>query len=193
MLSIYIAAAAIGGILALVGAFAGDHGHEHQFGGDGHEIGHDHDSGHADVWIPFFSVRFWTYFAMAFGLSGVLLSTVAKQVEPLVAILSSATALLLGLAVSYTIRALSRTEHTSTVTEKDLVGTEGQVMVAIRDGQLGRIRITVKGEILDLLASCAEPKSIEAGEFVVVVDLDGDRVRVVSRESAFGSSESLNA
>jgi membrane protein implicated in regulation of membrane protease activity len=193
MLSIYIAAAAIGGVLALVGAFAGDHGHEHSFGGDGHEIGHDHDSGHSDVWIPFFSVRFWTYFAMAFGLSGLLLSTVVKQTEPTVAILASSTALLLGLAVSYTVRALSRTEHTSTVTERDIVGIEGQVMVAIREGQLGRIRVTVKGEILDLLASSAEPKSIEAGDFVVIVDLDGDRVKVVSRESAFGSPESLNA
>lgn len=201
MLTFYIVAAIVGGLLVLVSVFSGAHSdHGHEFGGDHHfeaghgADGHDHGAHDGDgPWIPFFSVRFWTYFAMTFGLCGILLQLIVKTPEPTAAILSGTTGLIVGLLVAYGMRVLSRTDLDSSISPKDLLGKEAQVLVAIRPGQLGRIRVASRGEVLDLLASSDDPNAMEAGSFAVIVDLDGDRVKVVSRESVFGNPQSLNA
>ena len=101
--------------------------------------------------------------------------------------------LLVGLLVAYGMRALSKQDLDSSVSHKELMGKEAQVLVAIRPGQLGRVRLSVKGEIIDVIAQSDEADAIEAGASAIIVDMEGDRVKVVSRESVFGSTQSLNA
>lgn len=201
MLNFYIVAGLVGGLLILVSLFGASHGHDGdghvEFDAHGHESGSDHvgahDGGHDGPWIPFFSVRFWTYFMMAFGLCGLLLSRWIGTPEPIAAYMSGGTGLLVGLMVSYGMRALSRQDLDSSVSHKELMGKEAQVLVAIRPGQMGRVRLSLKGEILDVLAVGDDTTSIEAGEAAIIVDMEGDRVKVVSRESVFGSTQTLNA
>lgn len=194
MLTFYIVAGLVGGLLVLFSVFAGGHGHD----GDSHiEVGHagdthDHGIDHDGPWIPFFSVRFWTYFAMSFGLCGLLLGQVVRTPEPMAGYFATGTGLIVGLLVSYGMRVLSRQDVDSSVSHKELMGKEAQVLVAIRPGQLGRVRLSIKGEVLDVLAQGDETTSIEAGDYAIIVDMDGDRVKVVSRESVFGLPQTLS-
>ncbi len=148
--------------------------------------GHGHDAGgHVGPWIPFFSLRFWTYFIGVFGIVGLLLSFLTPIGEPATAALSGGTGFLCGLAVSALMFLLRRSEADSTAREHDLLGKMARVTVAIRDQQVGRVRCEVKGEILDILARSEEPLALEAGQEVVIVGVENGMASVVPREAIF--------
>lgn len=210
MLGLYLTTAIIGGGLVLVSALGGmfghgvDHDHDHDIdlGGHGHEIDvsdhdHDHDFGDhaADAaakvtdsfngfaeWIPFLSLRFWTAFAAAFGLLGTILTMTKTSAEPGTMILSLITAFLTGTAVHFLITLIKRHLHDSSIAEKDMVGVAGRVLVPARGQDPGKVRIELKGDIIDLLAVSDDGKDIEAGSEVFVVALDGQRARIARQE-----------
>lgn len=192
MLSTYIVAALVGGLLIVLSVVGGIHHGDSDVGADGHDgIDHGHDGvdAHEGPWIPFFSVRFWTYFASTFGICGLLLSLLVKTPEPTSALLSGGAGLIVGLLVAYGMRALSRTDTDSSIAPKDLMGREATVVVAIRGRDPGRVRVSVKGEILELLATCEEDFDLEAGSRALVVDMEGDKVKVMSYDTALEQLE----
>ena len=70
MLTLYIVSAAVAGVLILLSLMGADHGVEHEVHFD-HDS--DHDSEHSGHWLPFFSLRFYTYFFAGLGVTGLLL------------------------------------------------------------------------------------------------------------------------
>lgn len=181
MMPLYIMAAILGGGLVLVSIFAGaDHDHDHEFSAD-----HDADHGgveHGDLWIPFLSLRFWTYFLMAFGITGILLVQFAGTVEPVTATWASVTGVIVGLAVSYVMH-LAKKMQTEDVTQSaDFLGREATVIVPIRPHLEGKIRVEVKGQLIELLALPFEEREIAREEIVVIVSMDNDRARVIPRD-----------
>lgn len=191
MLTLYIVSLVVGGALVVLSLFGGDshHGGDHDFhAGADHDA--DHGDGSQDVWIPFFSLRFWTYFAMTFGAAGLILTFLVKTAEPTAGMFAGATGLITGLLVSFGMRMLSKSDIDSSIKSSEMMGKEAQVVVAIRPGQLGRVRISVKGEVLELLASSDDVDALEAGATAVIVEMDGDRVKVVGRKAIYGSDQS---
>lgn len=185
MLTAYIVTAVIGGVLILVSLFGGadhDHSFDHDSGvsGDAH---HGHDF-HA--WLPFFSLRFWTYLFLGFGLTGILLTLLTNVSSAFGTVISISVGLICGLAIAYTMRFLQLSETTSMASEKDLVGAEAKVLVPLHSDHPGKIRANVKGELIDLVALSDGKESIEAGEQVMIVELEGDRAKVVRRSMFFG-------
>jgi membrane protein implicated in regulation of membrane protease activity len=198
MLTFYIIAAIVALALVVMGLFGGDHGHEadHDVHFEAHaeadasaevHAGHEAPGGEGP-WIPFLSFRFWTYGLAAFGLVGLALTFLAKVGEPLTAMLAGGTGLLSGFGAALAMRMLSKNDFDSSVRPNDMISQDGLVVVAIRPGQIGRIRLKVKGEILEVLAVSDEVQAIEAGSNAVVVAMSGDKVKVVSRESIYGSA-----
>ncbi len=186
MLALYVMAAVVGGALVLLTLFGhGDHGADahHEIDAGGH-VGHDGHDGEA--WLPFLSVRFWTYFALAFGGCGLLLSNFGSTREPTTALLALVPGLVTGLGVTYAVRFLRKQEVDSSVGEQDLLGVLAKVSVPIHDGQLGRVRCSVKGEILEILARAQEPLALEAGTEVAIVEMEGGTAIVVPKESIYG-------
>lgn len=191
MLTVYIIFAIIGGGLIVVSALgSGDHGHggdvhagDTDLHGGDHDLSHGHDDsgpGHHDgPWVPFFSLRFWTYMLGVFGLTGLLLTLLTDAREPLIASLSAGTGFLSGLVSAALVRWISTHEADSTTREKDLLGLRAKVTVPIREQQLGRIRTTVKGELLDLLATAEEPKALPEGSEVVIIGMENGRATVM--------------
>lgn len=199
MLTIYIFCAVIGGGLIVMSLFGGDHDHgsdaDHDFtvdhdvdlgadaGGDA-DVGHDadasHDSGHGDgPWMLFFSLRFWTYLLGVFGVSGLLLTYLTDSREPVTALLSGATGFLSGVFAASLVGWLRKNEADSTAREHDFLGVRARVTVGIRDRQVGRIRATVKGELIDVLAVSEEPLALPEGSEVVIVGMDNGRATVM--------------
>lgn len=188
--AIYIVAAVVGLGLVVGGALGGHHGHDGEIG---HHDGVDHhgDSDHGIVgpWIPFFSLRFWTYFAAATGAVGLLLQTLTKTPELTTFGLSLAAGAIAGTLAFLTMRLIRTHESDSMTREADLMGRIAKVLVAIRGGELGRIRLENKGEILDLLAKSPTGATIEAGAEVVILDVDGSTMLVAPSNEIFETQE----
>lgn len=188
MIAAYIICAIVGGGLMLLSAFFhGDHGgHEADAGTDAH-----FESGHADahLWIPFLSLRFWTYFLGVFGILGLLLANFSDVPEPARAMTSVATGLGVGLLVAYLMRVAPRFEVDSSAKTEDFLGAIGRVVVAIRPGQEGKIRLNLKGDIIELLALPSNDESLEIGSDAIVVALENDRARVISRSELLEETE----
>jgi len=200
MLTLYILSAVIAGGLILLSALTGLGGHgdadvdhdvhtslDHDLGA---ETDHDfhtstdslahHDLTHGmDGWLPFLSLRFWTYFFGAGGVAGLLLSLFAASNEPMTAILAGSTGAVVGYAAFLATRWARRADLDSKISEKDFVGTQGRITVAPRAGQIGKVRVEIKGEILDVIAVSDNDEDIEPGEEVFIVGFESNRARVV--------------
>lgn len=203
MLALYIWTGVIGLVLVLYSVVMGAQ-HGGDAGVDHGDLGHGDigagEAGHTDVahdgdasadtsdpaWTLFLSMRFWTFFAMFFGLLGVIMTVGTPWGEPLIGGISGAGGLIAGLMIALTMRLVQRNEIDSNVSAKDLVGVEGTLLVSAREDQVGRVRVETKGDIVDLLAISDDAKALPAGTPVVIVGVDEDRVRVVERSDVFG-------
>ncbi len=179
MLLIYIVSTIVAGVLILLSVFGADHDHDTDT---------DHDlsiEGSADVWLPFFSLRFYTYFFAGFGSTGLLISLLTKTPALLTGILAAGVGLVCGLMISYMMRLLRRSETTTSAKDKDVLGKEATVLVTIRGNSPGRIRCSVKGDIIDFLAIADHETPIEPGSKVVVVAMENGRAQVVLTQTIF--------
>ena len=204
MLTVYIICAVLGGGLIVLSLFGGDHGHgtdthfgDHDIGHDighdvghdlghdvGHDVGHGHDSHgtfghHGGPWIPFFSLRFWTYMVGVFGATGLILTQMNESVEPVRAWIAAGTGFASGLIAAAMVRWLQTHEADSTARDRDMLGLRARVTVPIRERQVGRIRATVKGELLDILATSEEPLALPEGSEVVIIGMEDGRATVM--------------
>ena len=88
------------------------------FGGhvdDHHDLESDHDhdtigAGSEVIWLPFLSMRFWTFAAACFGLTGILLTGGGVQ-EPLTGGIST----FMGISLGWVIARFSHTLKTDAV------------------------------------------------------------------------------
>jgi len=193
MISLYIIAAVVGGALVALSAFgAGDHDHDHDH--EAHldqdaEIDHDGDHEvhalanieHDATWLPFLSLRFWTYFSAFFGLTGLGLTYLTDLAAPIGALLSAGTGVGSGLGISYAMRRLRASETHSGSSSEDLIGSEGTVLLTVRKDDPGKVRCRIKGELIDVLAVSEEENEIERGAEVIVVGFEDDRASVLRR------------
>ncbi|MFN3683129.1 MAG: NfeD family protein [Fimbriimonadaceae bacterium] len=201
MLALYLVAAIVGGGLVLFSALGGlAHGGmdtdggvdaDHDVGGadSGTELAPaaEHDAGSdgapaAEFWIPFTSLRFWTYLAAVFGVTGLALTLFAKTGEPFTLMVSILTGLVMGLAASGIVHWLAKNESQSAITEQDFLGAEARVLVPVRGSLPGKVRLQVKGSTVDLVAVAENDREIEAGEEVLVVGFEGNNARVARKE-----------
>jgi membrane protein implicated in regulation of membrane protease activity len=185
MLLIYAVSAIVAGVLVLLSLLGADHSDQGGTEIEVHSGDADHDADHG-LWLPFFSLRFYIYFFAGFGTTGLLLHFLTNTAPTLAAWISAGVGLGSGLGVAILMRLLRVTETTGSATDKDVLGKEGKVMVAIRGSNPGRIRCIVKGDIIDFFAYSEEPGEIEVGETVVVVAMENGKAQVMLRDSIFG-------
>ena len=205
VLFIYLFASVAGGLLVLVSLFGGGH-HDGSAGGSlgdsatDHPVGlgdgtaHSHgatggDHGHAAPvsltlgtalgWL--LSVQLWTYLLAFGGLTGLLLRTLAHVPEPL----AGGGALVVGLGTALAARAVLRrvigSTDSGTTSYERLVGSSAQVLIPAGPGSTGKIRLTARGQTLDLLARASDGGELLAGGQVSILDVR-DGVAEVTRE-----------
>jgi len=206
MLAAYIVAAIVGGGMIVFSALAGLGAHADVGGGFGHDVdtghsgfdhdasgSHDasHDSDHSHenhegaAWLPFFSIRFWTYTVGTFGLIGTILSLTKVSVEPLTLVIAIAAGLVMGTTAAYIVRSLMKAEHATASSQEDFLGALAQVTVPI--GELpGKVRTSVRGDIIDFVALSEPGETFAPGEEVMIVGLEGDKARVARKTDFLG-------
>src|SRR5262245_56993423 len=190
MLTLYLAATLTSGALIGLSQFLGGHGHHGaEHGGDGHggaDGDHDaqgHGHGLADSVgqvLPLASLSFWTYFLGAFGLSGLLLTWLGSPLSWGVAPVASAVGYVAGLFSTQLVRRLRRSETDSSVRAGELVGTVARVLLPVGKEHPGKVRVQVKGKLVDLIASSDDDPPLGPGRTVVVHEVQDDgAVKVV--------------
>lgn len=178
MLTVYLAALVFGLGLFGVQVLSGSHG-DADAGGDADGKDIELASAHAggDWAAVVLSLRFHMFAAIAFGIVGAPVAWwgLASPLATFVAALL--TGLLLGFFATQAWRALQRQTLSSGAEAGELVGQLGRVLVACEKGRPGKVRLRVRGQIIDYLATTDEPRLL-AGTAVVVQELKGERVHV---------------
>jgi membrane protein implicated in regulation of membrane protease activity len=172
----------------------GDHGdahidHDHDHGLDGH--GHDGHDTHGDLG-GFFgvlaSMRFWTFFAAFFGLTGIVLDGLDLAAPMLALGLAIAIGFLMGWTAVTLIRRLSADDTGVAATVDDYVGKSGEMLISAGPQRLGKIRIELKGTTVDVLAESDE-QTIARGEQALIVEMRGAKAAVVKLDAARSAAQ----
>jgi len=128
------------------------------------------------------SMRFWTFFLSAFGLTGMLLEGfgLAGEIPTLVTALAMGG--LSGFAAAWVIRKLSNDDAGRAAGIRDYIGKSAQVMVPVRSGGVGRVRVRIRGQTVDLLAT-TDDEHLTSDDEVIVIEMEGTRARVARLDS----------
>lgn len=136
------------------------------------------------AWLPFLSFKFWSFGACFFGLTGLVLTWLRPEWPGVVA--GAAAALFggtVGTSIVWTLRKLRRSEADSMIRPSDLIGVSGTVEIPFGGGRRGRVRVRVKGTLVDYTAVTDEERTLAAGETVVIAGVEPTGIRVVSERA----------
>jgi membrane protein implicated in regulation of membrane protease activity len=158
---------------------AGDHGGDHaDHGGGGKDLKHaEADAGFFGL---FLSTRFWIFASLAFGMSGSLIHYLNLASPITTFLVALGAGLASGLFTVLLFQAVKRSSTSTTVHTTDAVGQVGRVLVPCGQGRMGKVRIELRGQSVDMLATTEEGE-IKRGEMILVEDVDGHTVRVSRR------------
>ncbi len=139
---------------------------------------HGHVS-HGDAgFLPILlSVRFWTFGLLAFGMVGSLLHVFRLASVWATPFIALAMGIFSGLLASLTFRALSRAETSSAARPRDTVGQVGKVLLPVSSKARGKVRIELRGQTLDLLATTDE-EILSSGDLVMIESMEGATAHV---------------
>ena len=124
------------------------------------------------------SVRFWTFFLAFFGLTGLALEgleLIGSSV--VVAVIAVSMGALAGFSISAVVRALKEGEGELVADAGSYVGKSAKVLVAPGPNATGKVRVEVRGNTVDVLASTDET-DIAVGDEVLVIEMQGTTARV---------------
>ncbi|MCA9524556.1 MAG: NfeD family protein [Myxococcales bacterium] len=173
-----------GGPAEVAGAHAEIGGHA-EVGAHGDVSNDFHKDLGSETWIPFLSMRFWTFFFAFFGLCGLLLGWLTNVGELTRGLSAGASGFAAGLVVSYLMRYLRRSQVHGGTALPELVGSEAKVLLPISPENPGKIRIERRGEMIDIVASCDEG-TLPIGADVLIISIDGSEAKVVSSAAVLG-------
>jgi membrane protein implicated in regulation of membrane protease activity len=181
---IYAAIAAFGFLCLLIMLFVGE-----IFGGD-HEVGaHDVSVEHGDAdhggGPSIFSVRIMAAFLTAFGVGGVV-ARYYNLTHPAASGVGVASGIVLSGLVYQFAKFLYSQQASSDVRMTGLVGRTAEVSVAIPQGGVGQVALTLGGGRSEHIARSADGRALSRGAEVVITGLGGDSVLVMPAGAASG-------
>jgi membrane protein implicated in regulation of membrane protease activity len=123
------------------------------------------------------SLRFWTFAAMAFGLFGSTMHFLGLASPRSTLIASVVLGLFCGWLASYTFYKLGRRSANTGSEATELLGQVGRVTLAPNREGRAKVRLRVRGQLVDYVATTDDHK-LQAGASVMVEEVRGDEVHV---------------
>jgi membrane protein implicated in regulation of membrane protease activity len=197
MLPIYLFCFIIGGIFVALAALAGLDGVEfdHDFDPD-IEVREESPSNQEEkiftqtrrrrritLWLPFLTLKFWTFGSCFFGLTGILLSLFTEMSELPIASMSLVVGVFCGTSMVWVLRNLRRHQADSLIHPHDLMGVSGKVTIPFDSQSRGKVQLNLKGSMIDYVAFTEDPKGFQKGDRVFVVGLKNNQLWVVPDDS----------
>ena len=189
--TIYILSTVLGGGLIALSTLFGDHGDGDAGADGGADAGGDAggdagdgggEGGHAGTWLPILSLQFWTFGLAFFGLTGLLLSTLTSAPVAVQLLTALPTGAISGLGVSYGIRKMRTQQISSSLDEQAYLGTEATLLFPLQRGDTSKIRFSLQGRTLELLAVTEEDAALPAGARVVITEIERGRAKVIAAD-----------
>jgi hypothetical protein len=180
VLAIYIGALLFGGVLIAASVLgAGDHPVD---GFSAHAADpHAEGSGVGQL-LALFGLRFWSFAAAFFGVTGLLLRVAGVGAPGVV--VAGVVGLGAGLAASVFFRKMTREVVGRVGDASALVGRMGQLLLPVARAQQGKVRLSHPGGgSTDLVAEGSDDEALATGIEVIVVEVRGN-VAVVARAPA---------
>jgi hypothetical protein len=137
------------------------------------------DVGGDAVWMPVLSLRFWTYGCCFFGLTGLLLSNLGLGTPSTVLGAALGMGFGCGYIASWIFRKLRSDPGVRAMGSQHYVGALGTVLVPVGVKRPGKIRCSLRGQDMDLLAISADQGDLDRGTRVLVVSYHDDTASVV--------------
>ncbi len=135
------------------------------------------------------SFKFWTFGLCFFGLTGLVLSNLSTPLAlTVITVISILMGISCGAIMAGSLRALQRQKSDSLVRTDDLVGLTGTVQLPFDKESRGKVRLQVKGSLIDSIAYTTDGIPLRLGDRVLVVGMERDRLWVVSANSLNGES-----
>jgi len=149
-----------------------DHGADH-----GHDVG---GHGGADFFLwSFRSIRFWTFFLAFFGLTGLALPWLGLVDTPWLGLgLAVGMGGLTGLGAAAVLRALGTDETANVASSSDYVGKTARVVLPVRKGGVGKVRVQLRGTTVDVLATTDEEAFSSKDEAMIIEMDESGRARI---------------
>ena len=136
------------------------------------------------LWLPFLSLRFWTFALCFFGLTGLLVSLVQPELaNGLTFLIAILMGLLCGTAAAFVLRALGSNQVNSLTRPDELSGHIGTVEIPFDASSRGKVRLSIRGSTVGFFAFTQEQRKFRAGEQVLVVGLENNKLWVVSTDA----------
>jgi membrane protein implicated in regulation of membrane protease activity len=186
MTYLYLFTFLLGGLILLVSLVLGGHGDADVDAGaeaDGGADGHD---GFADggigVVAALRSIRFWTFFAAFFGLTGLALGWVGVA-APVGAVAAAVVGLATGWGASAATRWLAADRSGAAAASGDYVGKTARVLVPVASQQTGKVRLELRGSTVDILATTDEESGFATGDSAIIVEVEGLVARIARLEA----------
>ncbi len=106
---------------------------------------------------PWFSFKFYTYALAFFGLTGVLMSLVGQGESMLGIGLSVVMGLIAGIGASYLMHYGDKDSAAARARgERDFLGAQAEVLLPIKAGSRGRVRVKIGGRTVDMRAEAED-------------------------------------
>ena len=188
MLAVYVVFLLFGGLLIVASLFGAGHDTDvHVDLHADHGSGDGHDQSQASAWLSLFGLRFWSFAAAFFGLTGIIIHVIGGPLLGIAApFIAANVGVAAGLGASTTFRALSRDTVGQLRGAGAMIGREGRLLLPVARGQQGKVRVAVPGSgDVDMIAESDD--ALEVGTVVLIVEFRGN-VAVVERGPATADS-----
>ena len=131
------------------------------------------------------SFKFWTVGGFFFGLTGLSLGWVQPNwPSPLIFITALIMGILLGGTLAVALRHLARRHADSLIRTEDFAGRVGIVELPFDAKSKGKVRLELRGSVLHMMALTDDTKQFVPGDKVLVVNVESNRLWVVSDQTA---------
>jgi len=124
----------------------------------------------AGTWLPFLSIRFWTFGFASFGLTGSLLTLLGFG-DGVAAPVSAGLGVIIGWAAAWAFRKLKGANVSADTGLSNIGGTEGEVLLPVGPGKRGKVRALIDGRWVDLLADTGDGRLLQRREKILVVSV----------------------
>ncbi len=193
LIKLYLFLLALGAVLLGASLFFGDTDTDTDFDVDAdadmdfdgdHDLHGLHDISGADLFFwPLRSIRFWTFFATFFGASGLILDGL-DLLGPIPAVVVAVlVGAVIGFGASNAIRWLATSERGGTVESGDYIGRTGKILVPVERGSIGKIRIALGGNTVDVLAK-TESGPFNVNDEAMIFAMDDTVAKIIRVEDA---------
>lgn len=124
------------------------------------------------IWMPFFSLRFYTFGTTAFGMIGLALSFLVQS-QLLTAAVAGLGGLGIGWSTAWLFQKLARRPVSGETSTQRYVGHEARVVLPIRPPKQGIVALQTYQGRLDLTAESQDDQALDVGETVLIASIQG--------------------